>query len=542
MSGIQKDRPYQVQAVQSIFVEFEKGIRSTLLVLPTGTGKTVCSGMVAERFKEESQGSKILFLAHREELIEQAANKISPFGLSVGIEMAAFNALADQKNMGSHYDVVVGSVQSMQRDRLAEWPQRHFGLIITDEAHHARARTYGHIYEHFNEARHLGITATPDRGDKKNLGAIFQSVAFNYKLRDAIKDKWIVPLETCLIYTDINLRSIRTTGGDYNQGDLEDAISPHIEWLADAVRQKIGSRQGVAFTPDVGSAEAFADAINQMGIPARAVSGKMPKKQRKEVLLQLRHQDIQLVACADLLVEGWDEPCVSCVANIRVTKKRNRYAQQAGRGTRPWDDWSRKSNCLIIDFDWDQDPEEKALRIDSIDLFDDSEADQEVLNVAKALMKECGYTEPMAAVEEAEKIVKEKADETERIIKDQLRIKLRGKIAEFKSYTFDPVGVGKILGIPISKGWDYNKSNPATDKQIAYLKRMGIESPEGLSKTGAGKAIGVLRKREESPIPMATPKQVGLAITLGVPKKEARQMTFDEAWSSITEKCQEAGI
>ncbi len=509
-------RQYQVDAADRAFEEWKGGVKATLAILPTGTGKTVLSGIVAKRARREFN-RRTLFLAHREELITQAADKLARFELETAIEMADQDARRSAALFGSP-DVVIGTVQSLQKNRLTRWSPDEFGLIITDECHHARAKTYQNIYDHFRESWHLGITATPDRGDGQNLGAIYETLAFEYPLRKAIKEGYLVPLVTARLLTSVNLREIKTTGGDYNQGELELRLSPHIEELADAIKAEIGDRQSVVFTPDVGSAEAMAAALSEMGIESEAVSGKMPKNERRDALRRFEDAAFRAICCCDLLTEGWDCPRVSCVVIARPTKKRNRYAQMIGRGTRPHQD-SGKTNCLVIDFAWQTTSDHELCT--PVNLFDDSQTDDEVIEVAEQLLKEGKELDPERAIDEAEEIVRKR-----------FKVKLTGKKASYKKFVFDPVGVGELVGLRLKHGWDFNPDNPASRKQLDYLKKLGVEVPDGLSRQGAGKTIDHLAKRRDAGL--ATVKQVGFLISLGVDPGQAREMTFKQAGETIT--------
>lgn len=298
-------RPYQEEAIEAVRREFAAGRRSTLIVLPTGCGKTITFGMVARRCVE--RGGKVLILAHRGELIDQAADKLDHLGIQVGIEKA-------EQRARSLYDpdVVVATVQTMQRDRLKTWDRSHFRLIITDEAHHATSGSYKRIYEHFH-AHHLGVTATADRADEENLGGVFESVAYELSLWEAMTapepGPYLCRLKFVQCDVQIDLRDIRTTAGDFNLADLEDRIRPLVETLANAIRQEVGARRTLIFTPDVGSAQAMATALQSLGLRADWVSGDDPE--RKEKVKKLHSGETQVLAnCLDERTEiltnrGW---------------------------------------------------------------------------------------------------------------------------------------------------------------------------------------------------------------------------------------------
>lgn len=316
-------RDYQQAAHDRIFEEFDRGIRSTLLVLPTGCGKTVVFGSVARRVIEE-RGGRVLILAHRGELLTQAADRLADMGLDAAIEKAERNARAA---LWGDPACVVASVQTMRGDRLRSWPRGHFDLLVVDEAHHAPADSYKSIYDHFSTALHLGVTATADRLDGENLGQVYQTLAYEYSLREAIEREHLCRLRFVRCETTVDLSDIRTTGGDLNQGDIEEAIRPYIDELANATRQEIGDRRAIVFTPDVGSAEAFASALCSLGLRAESIAGC--SRDREEILDGFRKGRFRILTNCALLTEGFDAPFVSAIVLARPTKSRGLYCLDA---------------------------------------------------------------------------------------------------------------------------------------------------------------------------------------------------------------------
>lgn len=315
-------RDYQIAAFSAIARGFEDDSRhSQLLVLPTGCGKTIVFGTVA-RWVIEDLGGRVLVLAHRGELLTQAGNQLAHLGIEAATEKAEQNA---RVALWGDPTCVVASVQTMRGDRLKSWPKDYFKLIITDEAHHAPSDSYRAIYEHFSDAWHLGVTATADRLDGENLGQVYESIAYEYSLREAIGAGHLSRLKVVRCETSVDLSNIRTTGGDMNQGDLEEAIKPYIEELANAVKKEIGHRRTIVFTPDVGSAEAFASALTSIGISAESISGK--STDRDEILSGFRHGRFRVLCNCALLTEGFDAPFVSAIVLARPTKSRALYAQ-----------------------------------------------------------------------------------------------------------------------------------------------------------------------------------------------------------------------
>ena len=216
-------RPYQREAKEAIFENWKNGTKKTLLVLPTGCGKTIVFAKITEECVRN--GDRVLILAHRGELLEQAADKIAKAtGLGCATEKAEATCL------GSWFRIVVGSVQTMMREkRLGQFPEDYFDTIIIDEAHHCISDSYQRVLQHFSEARVLGVTATPDRGDMRNLGSVFESLAFEYTLPKAIKEGYLSPIKAVTIPLKVDLTgvgmllqfmAVRRRGSEWIHSDL----------------------------------------------------------------------------------------------------------------------------------------------------------------------------------------------------------------------------------------------------------------------------------------------------------------------------------
>lgn len=234
-------RPYQQEACDAILGEWKKGNRKTLLVLPTGTGKTVVFSKVAE--DRVRNGQRVLILAHRGELLEQAEAKIQSFtGLGCALEKAEVTSL------DSFYRITVGSVQTMMRQsRLMDFPSDFFGTIIVDESHHILAQSYQNVLNHFPAADVLGVTATPDRSDRKNLGVFFDSLAYEYTLPQAIKEGYLCRITAQTIPLNIDISRVGTSAGDYKTGELGEALDPYLERIADEMLKYCRDRKTVVF-------------------------------------------------------------------------------------------------------------------------------------------------------------------------------------------------------------------------------------------------------------------------------------------------------
>ena len=202
-----KLRPYQEEARVKVQEQWDGGVQKTLLVLPTGCGKTIVfSKIIEDRVK---QGDRVLILAHRGELLEQASDKLKKStGLNTALEKA------DSTSLNSWFRVTVGSVQTLQREkRLNQFSNDYFDTIVIDEAHHCISNSYQNVLNHFDKAKVLGVTATPDRGDMQNLGTYFESLAYEYKIVDAIKEGYLSKIQSLTIPLNLDLSGVSTQNG-----------------------------------------------------------------------------------------------------------------------------------------------------------------------------------------------------------------------------------------------------------------------------------------------------------------------------------------
>ncbi|WP_422929337.1 DEAD/DEAH box helicase [Singulisphaera sp. PoT] len=503
-------RPYQEDAIDAARREFRRGVRSTLIVLPTGLGKTVVFGAIARKVVE--RGGRVLVLAHRDELIQQAVNKLEQLGVDCGIEKAASYARAIFEP-----DVVVATVQTMQRDRLQSWPRDHFRLVVTDEAHHATSDTYTRVYSHFETALHLGVTATSDRSDETDLGKVFESVAYEVSLWDAMTapppGPYLSRLRFVQCDVDIDLRGLRTTVGDFNQADLEDRIAPLIETLANAIRQEVGNRQTLVFTPDVTSAQAMASALQSLGLVADWVAGDDADRRLK--IDRLQSGDLQILCNCALLTEGFDSPSISAIALCRPTQSRSLFAQMVGRGTR----LARgKDDCLLIDFNY---LTAKHDLVKATALLASPGTDAEVIEIAQKLATRQKGLDLVDVIEQA------REEHSRRQI---IKIHAQKREVAYRKVSYDPVSVFENLGMT----WRGSRDKPvngATTKQVEHLKKLGVVGAESISKQRANTLIGVLHERKR--LGLATQKQVAVLIARGIDPETARSMSICDASAEL---------
>lgn len=340
-------RDYQDEAVDHVaHAVADDGKRRVVVVLPTGAGKTVVFGALAHAWLSDDMG-RVLVLAHRDELIQQAAAKMAlwiPRHL-IGIVKASKDEHTSP--------VVVASVQTLRNDaRLARVGR--FGLIVVDEAHHAAAASYKKILGELGAFTPdgpivVGVTATPQRGDGIRIDDVFEDVAYRKTYTEMVAAKWLAPVSSKAFDLIENAgRPKLGIDGDYAEGWLEGVMlkANAPDKIVEAWKAEAYDRPTIVFTPTVSVAKAVAEAFNGAGVSAAWVSGQMPVNDRRAALSGLAAGRIRVVANCAVLTEGFDEPSVSCIVVGRPTKNEQLYIQMVGRGTRIH---AGKSDCLILD-------------------------------------------------------------------------------------------------------------------------------------------------------------------------------------------------
>ena len=481
----QELRPYQQQARDRIHAEWDAGHTRTLLVLPTGTGKTIVFASVAA--DQVRAGDRVLILAHRGELLEQAADKLQrSTGLVSAVEKAESTCL------DSWFRVVVGSVQTLQRTaRLERFPQDYFGTIIIDEAHHAITDGYRRILDYFSGAKVLGVTATPDRGDMRNLGEVFDSLAFEYKLTDAIKEGYLCKIMAQTIPLQLDITSVTMSGGDYAVGDLGTALDPYLEQIAAEMARRCKSRKTVVFLPLIKTSQKFRDLLNAHGFRAAEVNGQ--SDDRRQVLADFDAGKYNVLCNSMLLTEGWDCPSVDCVVVLRPTKVRSLYSQMVGRGTRLS---PGKTDLLLLDFLWMTDKHELCRPADLVC------EDRTVARQMTEHLAESGCPEDIeeAAAQASEDVVAQREEALAKQLEEQRRKK--AKLVDPLQYEMS-IQAEDLAGYVPAFGWE---AGPPSDKQTAALEKLGI-LPDAVE--SAGKAALLLdrlnKRRDEG---LTTPKQI----------------------------------
>lgn len=310
-------------------------------------GKTIVFSHLAAR--EVRRGGRVLVLAHRGELLQQAIDKLrAATGIEAGLEKAEETSVVAWDEIP--YTVVVGSVQSMKSQRrLDRFSRDEFSLIVIDECHHALTGTYRAVIDHFPNARLLGVTATPDRGDLRSLSEVFQTIAYEYSIVDAIHDKWLSPVYVQTVPLRIDLSGVSVQSGDFQAASLGSALDPYLRQICREIKERCHDRKTIVFTPLIATSRKMLSIFGEEGVAeVREVNGESPD--RADTLQWFSDAPPGCVLLNSmLLTEGYDEPSVDCIVVLRATKVRALFVQMVGRGTRLA---PNKKNLLLLDFLW----------------------------------------------------------------------------------------------------------------------------------------------------------------------------------------------
>ena len=497
-----KLRDYQEAAADGVFREWEEHA-SALAVLPTGLGKTVLFAEIIRRMHE--RGARAMVLAHREELITQAADKIHRVtGLEAQIEMGEYHV---QPYFGQMPPVVVSTVQTHcaggdGAGRMSKFDPQDFGLVVIDEAHHATAGTYRRCIDWYRQnqaCKVLGVTATPDRADEAALGQVFESVAYEYGVLEAIQNGWLVPIEQQMVTVgSLDFSWIRTTAGDLNQGDLAEVMEDerNLQGVAVPTVEICGDRRAIVFAATVEQAERLAEILNRYKPDKAAwLCGKTDKEDRRRMLADFKAGRLQYVVNVGVLTEGFDDAGVEVVVMARPTKSRALYAQMAGRGTRPAEEVagllgdlptaqercamirsSRKPSCLIVDFCGNSGRHKLCCTADILGGNIDDDVVAEVSRRVRENGKPVDMTEELAKVKEEV--------EARRKLEAATRAGLQAR-AQFLVTKIDPFNEWDLAPVQ-ERGWDRGRHFTPKQSQV-LLERIGVD-PEKIP-YGQGKQL-----------------------------------------------------
>ncbi len=497
-------RPYQAEAKQAILKAWEEGQRKTLLVLPTGCGKTVVFSSVAAA--QVAKGHRVLVMAHRGELLDQAAEKLLAFaGIHSVLEKA------ESTSLGSFLPVTVASVQSLsQEKRLEQFPCDYFQDIIVDEAHHCLSDSYKRVLEHFPKANILGVTATPDRGDMKNLGEYFDSKAYEYSLPRAIREGYLSPIRAQMIPLTLDIQNVRVTNGDYTPSDVGSALEPYLRKITTEMVRYCQGRRTVVFLPLVATSQKFCAMLREAGLRSAEVNGN--SKDRAEVLHDFENGKYDVLCNSMLLTEGWDCPAVDCIVILRPTKCTSLYRQMVGRGMRLA---PGKEFLLLLDFLW------MTVRHDLCRPSALLGKDERIVNrIDKKLSQDDGIYDLIEAEEEAERDIIALREKSLKAVLEAQRAR-KQRLVDPLQY-FMSIEAEDLASYEPTFPWEME---PPTKAQLAYLEKRGIY-PEDIKNAGLASIIidRLNRRREEE---LTTPKQIRLLERYGFRRVGTWQ--FDDA-------------
>ena len=494
--------------------EHEK-VRMAVAVMATGGGKTRCFAAIAERFISLLE-QRVLVLADTDELVDQAITSLATVtGIVASIEKAAKTASLAQK-------LVVGCVDSVARpSRLERFPRDHFGLVIADECHLAISPKWRRVFDYFRSAKILGVTATPDRGDRRSIMTVFEREVCNISLPHLIEHKWLCPITVKQIPLEIDLSEVNMTRRDLDPEELDSALEPFFDAIATAIKEHAWDRKILCFAPLRKTSEAFVRACCRHGIAARHVDGD--SDDRRETLQGFRERRFQLLSNAMLLTKGYDDPGIDCIIVLRLTKSRSLYQQMIGRGTRLHDG---KQDLLVLDFLWkfgDMMGKRDNRPIGIVDMM--AETDE----IAEALAKKLASGQQldlMLATDEARRQREERLMEE---IRRQASRRRRVKTFDYVTYCAT-VGARQLADYePMGS----QERGTVTQRQAALLQRIGVD-PDAIETRGHASAIigdwiGRMNKG------LANAKQLGFLHRLGV-KEPAPDLTFEDAKRLISDR------
>ena len=391
------------------------------------------------------------------------------------------------------YRITVGSVQSLMRQsRLDRFDHDYFNTIIIDEAHHAVSDSYQRVLQHFDSARVLGVTATPDRGDMRELGNVFDTLAYEYTLPRAIKEGYLSPIKALTIPLNLDLSGVGIQSGDFKPGDLDCALDPYLRQIAKEMQKYCSDRKTVVFLPLIKTSQKFRDILNESGFHAAEVNGN--SEDRAEVLADFDAGRYNVLCNSMLLTEGWDCPSVDCVIVLRPTKVRSLYCQMVGRGTRLCEG---KDHLLLLDFLWHTERHELCRPAHLI--CDNAE-------VAEKMTED--LTEQAGCEMDIEEAAQTASDEVQQQREEALAQKL-AEMKKRKRALVDPlqyemsIQAADLSGYVPAFGWE---CAPPSDKQRAALEKLGIFPDEIESAGKASLLLDRLEKRKRAGL--TTPKQI----------------------------------
>jgi superfamily II DNA or RNA helicase len=499
-------RPYQQEALEAVRAAYKRKHRNVLVVMPTGTGKTVLFAEIARLAK-----GPVLVLAHRQELVEQARDKISKWCDDVvAVEMADRRELT--RPAGERPKIAVASIQTLQR-RLHLIPRDAFRIIVIDEAHHSTADSFRAVIKHFT-GHVLGVTATPDRSDGAKLGDVFTEVAFDYDMLAATEAGWLAPIRSFLVKTKADFSGIRKIAGELATRDVSDVLIKdlHLVEMADPILRERKGRPAIVFAASVAHSKALARVLCELsGDSSCAVSldGTHKLEERAVVIERFRKGDVQVLVNCSLFTEGFDVPEIALVAIARPVLSRSFYAQMVGRGTRIA---PGKQDLLVLDFI----PANcRHLLVQAVDIFGRDK--EEVVQRARMIAA--------AASEEGEAINLEKALELARQEQEAQEADVVYQLLRRNPYASVGIELEQFEQRP-------RKGGPASEEQLKAIQNAGL--PLKLIESYSASQVDELREYllDRKAVGLCSPKQAKKLLALGL---DPREMYYDEAKEVLKE-------
>jgi ATP-dependent helicase IRC3 len=341
MSGIAL-RDYQEECVDAVLAGVERGVERQLAVSPTGSGKTIVFGEVIRR--RHRPGGVTVVLAHRDELLKQAGEKLESAAPELAMDIGYVKAR--QNDVGK--PIVVASVQTLARLSRREQMPRDVDTVIVDEAHHIVAPSYQEVIDWLRPRLLLGVTATAERADGKDLEDHFDEIVFARSIEWMVNHGYLCEPRGKRISVDIDLAGVKKSHGDFQADDLADKLelanTPDL--VLDSWREHAENRKTLIFAPNVAMAHHMAEVFCDDGIPAEAVDGKTPDDERAAILRRFHTGETRVLSNCAILTEGYDEPSVECIVLAAPTKSNVKYTQIVGRGLRLY---PGKDDCLLLD-------------------------------------------------------------------------------------------------------------------------------------------------------------------------------------------------
>ena len=540
-----KNRPYQSEAQENCFRLWADGVNPLLGVMATGCGKTcVFAGIVKSVFPKRA-----MILAHRRELIWQAKKTIETItGFSVEVEMGEIKATMDKSLFAPESQVIISTIQTQTGGgdgggRMSKFDPKDFGLLIIDEAHHSTSDSYRKVIDYYltnPDIKILGVTATPDRSDEEALGQIFNGVAFEYDVIDAVNDGWLVePHQYMVSIEGLDYSQVKTRLGDLNQADLARILEgeSNLHGVASTTIDVAGDRRGIVFASSVNHARILSNIFNRHrhGM-SNWVCGETDELERQQIIQKFARGETQVLCNYGVFTEGFDDSGIEWVSMGRPTKSRSLYAQMLGRGLRPhesiahslnnftipalrksWIARSCKPNCTIIDFVGNSG---KHKLVSSADILGGNISDEVVRETTEFARKAGKPVRIVKTLKEQELIVKERheREEKEEAIKKHVVAK-----ATYKLDKVDPFDLLQVRPV-VSQKFDEGKQFSEAQRRI--LKGAGID-PDKIDYARGRQLIGPIierRKNHKASLPQIKVLKKFGYVDIEIPFEHASQL------------------